>query len=370
MLVSVLFSVLQSGRKENPMLHRPSRVKPSIGRALLALLGALVSVVSALHAEPEWAWRRWEYINTRDVEVTVRGDKPEMPAGDCATFTVTVRNRTDKCVKVDFFGGQHADLAVYHHRAEIWRWSQYNRYTWRDARHSLPINPGETLTFPMMWKSVDRMNQPLPQGDYRIVGVIMSTPRRMMSNATTIRLTPPRRYRDTIYVKIMRPFELKLPRFLDGNQVYWHPYFDYNDNRLDVINSKEDGDQTVVRLLPKRLGHVTVNFLGYKPLRGKMQSRERRAFRIEVVDYDPYMKNKKKPRPTARPATPPPTTEPAAEPSFTSDIAGTGTGSPASAGSGSGSGSRSGGTAVITSLDGSGSGSDSGSASPVATSAE
>ena len=239
-------------------------------------------------AEPEWAWRRWEYVQSKELGLTIAPDRLEMPTGDTATFTLTVRNRTDKPVRLRFFSGQHADFSVYHAGTEIFRWSQANGLSWRDAPHIIELGAGDNRTYKMAWTARDRCGMPLPQDVYRGVGMLMLTPRRMMSNMAAIRLTPPRRERDAVRVKIDRPFELRVPRQIDGKPVWWKTTYEYNDGRIEQLTSREEGNEWILNFRGLRLGHVVVHLLAYQPLRGVTDAMLRRTWRVEVLKDDPF----------------------------------------------------------------------------------
>ena len=143
---------------------------------ILLLLTFLALAGSAATAQ---TYRKWEFINPADLQITISADTPEIITGQTATFTITIRNRTDKTVNIPYKTGQQWDMAVYHDRTQIFRWSQ--GLTWADAPHSIPLKTGETRSQQLSWDSIDRNGNPLPQGIYKVQGMVMTQPRYLVS---------------------------------------------------------------------------------------------------------------------------------------------------------------------------------------------
>ena len=243
----------------------------------LILVIILVCVASA----PAQAWRKWEYINPAHLQITITPDKPEIFAGDIATFTIRVRNRTDKPVYLDFATGQRFDLAGYHDRLQIFRWSQ--GLTWHRAPHSLSLVPGEDLTHKIAWKTTDRMGRPLPQGVYRAKGMLMVSPRHLVSNTCSFRLVPPEvKETEVVEARLNQYFNIEVPRFHDKLELNWHIDYVYNDNRISVERIAKTEDKTVITFHPKRAGHVTFHLYAFRLHSNLTESVERRTYRIEV----------------------------------------------------------------------------------------
>ncbi|EKD81686.1 MAG: hypothetical protein ACD_39C01690G0002, partial [uncultured bacterium] len=92
---------------------------------ILTVILMLLLPACVLNAE---SYRKWEFVNPASLKITIEPEKPEIVAGTIATFTVTVRNRTNHVVKIHYPTGQQWDLATYHGNTQIYRWSQ--GYTW------------------------------------------------------------------------------------------------------------------------------------------------------------------------------------------------------------------------------------------------
>ena len=236
---------------------------------------------------PVSAWRQWEYVNPDDLEITIKPGRTELPAGEEVSFTITVRNKTDKNVRVDFATGQRWDLATYHFTTQIWQYS--NGMRWEEALHSIEIRPDRPEKFTLSWKTVDRVGMPLGQGDYKAQGMVTCLPRSLVSNMCMIRLLPPKNLsfrKDVIKVVMGQTFEIKVPRYLNEVEVDWRPDFDYNDNRIAEVIYRKSAQETTWVFRADRPGHVILHLWGYVPFRGQWRSKERRSWRVEVAPYD------------------------------------------------------------------------------------
>lgn len=226
-------------------------------------------------------YRQWEFVNPADLQITITPEKNEIIAGSVATFTITIRNRTDKTVHIYYPTGQQWDLATYHNRTQIFRWSQ--GMTWRDAPHSIPLKSGETRSEKLSWETTDRLGFPLPQGIYTAQGMVMTKPRYLVSNDCKIRLLPPEvKKMEVIDAKLNQLFEVEVPRFSGNRELTWKIDYVYNDNRISVHSIKKLDKTMTILFHPKRVGYVEFHLYGYKDVQNETLSLERRSFRIEV----------------------------------------------------------------------------------------
>ncbi|HQG28141.1 MAG TPA: hypothetical protein PLY73_06250, partial [Candidatus Ozemobacteraceae bacterium] len=142
-------------------------------------------------------------------------------------------------------------------------------------------------TTTMAWRTVDRNGGPLPQGVYKVQGMVMCEPRALVTNAVAIRLLPPvERRLDTLKVKVGSHFEVRVPRFAGDRQVRWMIDYDYNDNRIDPVERRSDDKDEIITFVAKRVGHVTVRLYEHPEFKFADSSLERRTFRVEVVERD------------------------------------------------------------------------------------
>lgn len=253
-------------------------------RRLLTIL-TLFTALGASMPDPAAAWRKWEHVQPHEVEITLRPATPEIVAGEVATFTIKVRNRTDKTISLRFETGQRWDLASFHEDTQIWRWS--NMLRWEEAPHSVPVRTDRPETSTLSWQTVDRNGAPLPQGIYKVQGMVMCSPRALVSNAVSIRLLPPvERRLDTMKVKVGTHFEVRVPRFVRNRGVTWDIDYDYNDNRVDPVERRSDDGNETITFIARRVGHVTIHLYEHPEFQHADRSLERRTFRVEVVDSD------------------------------------------------------------------------------------
>lgn len=251
-------------------------------RLLRLLLPFTVCLLLFSFASSLEALRKWEYVNPSDLELKITTDTPEIPAGETATFTITVRNRTNETVKLTFATGQRWDLAAFHEKIQIWRWSNFVR--WQEAPHAIPIKPGERETMQLSWTTRDRINCPLPQGIYSVQGMVMVEPRFLVTNETKIRLLPPLdRPRQTNVVKLGSTFEISVPSIIDNQPVGWEVDYDYNDNRISRETGGGDVATMTFRFRANRVGHCTIRMFAHPEFKHQDRSLERRTYRIEVI---------------------------------------------------------------------------------------
>lgn len=210
-------------------------------------------------------------------------DTPEIHAGEVATFTITVKNRSDKPFRLLYNTGQQWDLAVFHNKTQLFRWSQ--GLTWEERAYSVPLRRGETKTKKISWRSVNKWGEPLPQGVYSARGMVLIEPKTLVTEDCFIRLLPPKvESSKTIKVKINMLFEIELPRYARTKELSWKIRYKYNDNRVDIHKLTKTGDKVKVVFHPKRYGHVEFDFYGYPETKNVTEAIERRSFRVEITD--------------------------------------------------------------------------------------
>jgi hypothetical protein len=245
--------------------------------AVIILL--FLTIVSAMPAIA--SWRKWEFVNPAHIEVKAWCEKKEIIAGDVATFTIQIRNRTDQTINVFFPTGQRWDYAVYHNDVQIYRWSQ--GLEWAEAPHSVPLKAGETLSKTMRWQSLDRLGRALPQGVYRIHGMLMTKPRHLVSNTFSLRLLPPEiKKQEIINAKLHSFFEVAVPRFSRRQELKWEILYVYNDNRISVHRVRKTEKEIIITFMAKRAGHVDFHLYGRDSHKSFGESVERRSYRVEV----------------------------------------------------------------------------------------
>lgn len=230
---------------------------------------------------PVQAWRKWEHTNPSDIEIRIRPNTPEVVSGEIATFTISIRNRTDKTVKMFYPTGQRWDLAVFHYKTQIYRWSQ--GYMWEEAPHTVPIRAGNTLSYELSWRAVDRLDRPLPKGVYHAQGMVMTKPRYLVSNKCSIRLVPAVvKKQKVVKTNIGKYFNIKLPRYSGVDELTWKIVYVRNDNRLKINSIKKEGKNTTLVFQAKRRGYVIVHLYAHYARKRVDEAIERRTFRVEV----------------------------------------------------------------------------------------
>jgi hypothetical protein len=113
-----------------------------------------VLLILLIASSAQASWRKWEYVNPNHIEIKAWPDKKEIISGETATFTIQLRNRTDKTIDIFYPTGLRWDYAVYHEDLQIYRWSQ--GLEWRDAPHTIPLRPGERGSLLTAWEEFYR----------------------------------------------------------------------------------------------------------------------------------------------------------------------------------------------------------------------
>ena len=224
---------------------------------------------------------KYRYGYTKGIKVTITPDKPEFQAGSLATFTVTITNKNKYSVNVDFPTGQQWDMVIYHGGSQIERWS--NGYTWERSPHSILLKAGESRSQKLTWVAVNKKGEPLSQGYYKCVGLVICSPKTIVSEEVRFRLTPPSVVKkEIIKTSLNQCFEIELPRFANEKELKWDIVYWVNDNRINATSRKIKSDSIVITFLPKRIGHVEFDLYAYPENLNSTVAVERRSYRIEV----------------------------------------------------------------------------------------
>jgi hypothetical protein len=228
---------------------------------------------------PSHSQYRFPYI--KGLEVKVTPEFPEFPTGSIATFTITLTNKNKYPVNIEYSNGRQFDMVILHGASQIFRWS--NGFTWKKARHSIPLGPGESRSEKLSWVAVNKFGGTLPQGVYKCVGLATCLPKTLVSNEVKFRLGPPSVVKkEIINTRLNQAFEIELPRYANEFELVWEIVYAYNDNRISATSRKIKPETIVITFLPRRIGHVEFDLYAYPTVYNKTVSLERRSYRIEV----------------------------------------------------------------------------------------
>lgn len=229
------------------------------------------------------AAQSYHFGHDKEIEVSITPEMPEYIAGSVATFTISLKNRTSKGINLYFPTGRQWDMMVYHGNKPVFRWS--NGSTWEESANNLYLRPNEVLTKKLTWVAVNKVGQPLLQGDYKCVGIITSQPKSFVSKECRFKLTPPSVVaKETIKAKLNQIFEIEVPRFAKGQELVWKVTYKFNDNRISAVKKLVKKDSFVLMFKPQRFGHVEFDLFAYPESLNQTLSLERRSYRIEVIE--------------------------------------------------------------------------------------
>ena len=219
------------------------------------------------------------------LECKITPDFPEISTGEIATFTITLRNKTDKTIDLQYKTGQEWDMVVMLGNQQVFRWS--SPYIWSERPFSQPLKPGATKSTKLSWKAVSTVNQPLTQNTYTVRGIAMLSPKHLISEDCHIRLIPRNTIKkEIIKAKLNRIFTIELPSKSDDGELIWYIKYKYNDNRISLQKYTRDLKTIKFFMKPKRYGHVEFDIYGYPAKFKSNQSIERRSYRVEVTNLD------------------------------------------------------------------------------------
>lgn len=103
---------------------------------------------------------------------TITADKKTYSRGQIVRFNLTLRNTGKSVQKLTFSSGQSFDItATPAGRTEAaWRWSHDKMFTM--ALRDVSLRAGETQSWTATWEQTDNNGNPLPRGEYSVVGSI------------------------------------------------------------------------------------------------------------------------------------------------------------------------------------------------------
>jgi hypothetical protein len=95
--------------------------------------------------------------------------------GERVEMVLTVRNRLDRTVQVDFTTGRTSDFVVVRENTSevIWKWS--DGQTFPQTATTLSFTAGETKTFNVSWTQVNTSGTQVRVGSYEARGVLFFT---------------------------------------------------------------------------------------------------------------------------------------------------------------------------------------------------
>jgi len=117
----------------------------------------------------------------------LRATRTELPPGGETTFMLIVTNQGQQPARLQFASGQTYDFILLKGEQEVWRWSHDRMFT--QALRSLTLGPGESLSYQETWAGRDNAGQPVPPGEYVVIGVLTISPEQR-TEPVGIKVTP------------------------------------------------------------------------------------------------------------------------------------------------------------------------------------
>ncbi|MFT4417132.1 BsuPI-related putative proteinase inhibitor [Fredinandcohnia humi] len=91
-----------------------------------------------------------------------------------ATFTVSLKNTSDKSVKITFTSGQRYELAVFDaNQKEVYRYSIDKLFV--QSLEEIELRAGEEKSWPEVWNYTSNDGTRLPAGEYKVVATIVAS---------------------------------------------------------------------------------------------------------------------------------------------------------------------------------------------------
>lgn len=104
------------------------------------------------------------------LEVDLQVAPGRLPRAGEATFTLTLRNRSDRMVVLPFTSSQRYDFEVRRGERVLWQWSHDRVFA--QVLGQLAIRPGEALTYREKWNVRTNTGDRVPPGDYTVRGYL------------------------------------------------------------------------------------------------------------------------------------------------------------------------------------------------------
>jgi hypothetical protein len=122
-----------------------------------------------------------EPIRREPPVAAVTSDNPRLdvgvvPEGESYRIVMIVTNTADKLLPFQFRSSQTYDFVIHDAASnrEVWRWSNGNFFT--QVVRSEAIRAGGKWQFEVVWNRKDNDGMPVPAGQYRVTGMLMSSP--------------------------------------------------------------------------------------------------------------------------------------------------------------------------------------------------
>ncbi|NLC57826.1 MAG: hypothetical protein GX774_13400 [Armatimonadetes bacterium] len=170
------------------------------GRTMVPLRAVAESLGATLRWDPA---TRTVYVTTppappaptpapelrQSLAVDLRTDQQTYAPGTPIELTLRLENQGDQPVRLQMSSGQQYDFLVLRDGQEVWRWSQGRSFI--QTLTSLVLAPEETRSFTVTWDQRDAQGNPVPPGQYILVGRITHTGSTPLEEREVITIVAP-----------------------------------------------------------------------------------------------------------------------------------------------------------------------------------
>jgi len=105
-----------------------------------------------------------------NLQLSLTTDKVEYAVGEPVNITLSLKNLTDRELRLQFPTSQQFDFVVRSNETEVWRWSQGRMFAMVLTTMVLEAQSSKSHT--TVWAQNDKSGRPVPPGRYEVLALL------------------------------------------------------------------------------------------------------------------------------------------------------------------------------------------------------